>query len=79
MTRAFRRPVSEEEVDHYQRIHKIYDAEFELEQAMPRPLMVLISPSFFIIGSLMTPKRRGSTNSPRFPISFGGACPIRTV
>ena len=48
MTRAFRRPVSEEEVDHYQRIHKIYDAEFDtLEQAMRETLaMVLISPQF---------------------------------
>ena len=48
MTRAFRRPVSEEEVDHYQRIHKIYDAEFDtLEQAMRETLaMILISPQF---------------------------------
>ena len=48
MTRAFRRPVSEEEVDHYQRIHKIYDAEFDtLEQAMRETLaMVLVSPQF---------------------------------
>ena len=48
MTRAFRRQVTEEEVDHYQRIHKIYDAEFDtLEQAMRETLaMVLISPQF---------------------------------
>jgi len=48
MTRAFRRPVSGEEVDHYQRIYKIYDAEFDtLEQAMRETLaMVLISPQF---------------------------------
>ena len=48
MTRAFRRPVTEEEVDHYQRIYKIYDAESDtLEQAMRETLaMVLVSPQF---------------------------------
>ncbi len=48
MTRAFRRPVARGEVDHYFRIYKIYDAEFDtLEQAMRETLaMVLISPQF---------------------------------
>jgi len=48
MPRAFRRPVARDEVDHYYRIYKIYDAEFDtLEQAMRETLaMVLISPQF---------------------------------
>ncbi len=48
MTRAFRRPVAREEVDHYHRIYKIYEVEFDtLEQAMRETLaMVLISPQF---------------------------------
>ena len=48
MTRAFRRPVVRDEVDHYFLIYKIYDKEFEtLEQAMRETLaMVLISPQF---------------------------------
>lgn len=48
MMRAFRRPVARDEVDHYYRIYKIYDAEFDtLEQAMRETLaMVLISPQF---------------------------------
>ncbi|MDB4537406.1 DUF1592 domain-containing protein [Akkermansiaceae bacterium] len=48
MTRAFRRPVARDEVDHYFAIFKIYDAEFEtLEQAMRETLaMVLVSPQF---------------------------------
>ncbi len=48
MTRAFRRPVDREEVDHYFQIYKIYDAELDtLEQAMRETLaMVLISPQF---------------------------------
>jgi len=48
MTRAFRRPVARDEVDHYYRVYKIYDAEFDtLEQAMRETLaMVLISPQF---------------------------------
>jgi hypothetical protein len=48
MSRAFRRPVARGEVDHYFRIYKIYDAEFDtLEQAMRETLaMVLISPQF---------------------------------
>ncbi len=48
MTRAFRRPVTKDEVDHYFRVYKIYDAEFDtLEQAMRETLaMVLISPQF---------------------------------
>ena len=48
MTRAFRRPVDTEEVDHYFQIYKIYNAEFDtLEQAMRETLaMMLISPQF---------------------------------
>ncbi len=48
MSRAFRRPVTKDEVDHYYRIYRIYDAEFDtLEQAMRETLaMVLISPQF---------------------------------
>lgn len=48
MTRAFRRPVARDEVDHYHKVYKIYDAEFDtLEQAMRETLtMVLISPQF---------------------------------
>ncbi|MEN8872187.1 MAG: DUF1592 domain-containing protein [Akkermansiaceae bacterium] len=48
MTRAFRRPVEKDEVDHYFRIYQIYDAEFEtLEEAIRETLaMVLISPQF---------------------------------
>jgi len=48
VTRAFRRPVTKDEVDHYFRVYKIYDAEFDtLEQAMRETLaMVLISPQF---------------------------------
>ena len=48
MTRAFRRPVDREEVDHYFQIYKIYNAEFDtLEQAMRETLaMMLISPQF---------------------------------
>jgi len=48
MTRAFRRPVAQEEIDQYLRIYKIYDAESDtLEQAMRETLaMVLISPQF---------------------------------
>ena len=48
MTRAFRRPVDREEVDHYFQIYKIYIAEFDtLEQAMRETLaMMLISPQF---------------------------------
>lgn len=48
MTRAFRRPVARDEVDHFYRVYKIYDAEFDtLEQAMRETLtMVLISPQF---------------------------------
>lgn len=48
MTRAFRRPVARDEVSHFYRIYKIYDAEFEtLEHAMRETLaMVLVSPQF---------------------------------
>jgi hypothetical protein len=48
MTRAFRRPVARDEVDHYFQVYKIYDAEFKtLEQAMSETLAtVLISPQF---------------------------------
>jgi hypothetical protein len=48
MTRAFRRPVAKDEIDHYFRVYKIYEAEFDtLEQAMRETLaMVLISPQF---------------------------------
>lgn len=48
MTRAFRRPVTSAEVDHYYLIYKVYDAECEtLEEAMRETLaMVLISPQF---------------------------------
>ena len=48
MTRAFRRPVLNEEVDRFYRIHQIYRAEFEtLEEAMRETLAtVLISPHF---------------------------------
>jgi len=48
MARAFRRPVTKDEVDHYFRIYKIYHAESDtLEQAMRETLaMVLISPQF---------------------------------
>ena len=48
MTRAFRRPVARDEVDHYYRVFKIYHAEFEtLEEAMRETLaMVLVSPQF---------------------------------
>ena len=80
MTRAFRRPVSEEEVDHYQRIHKIYDAEFDtLEQAMRETLaMVLISPQFLyhrVIDDSET-KRQYELAS-RLSYFLWGACPIR--
>lgn len=48
MTKAFRRPVAADEVDHYHRIYKIYASEFDtLEQAMRETLaVVLISPQF---------------------------------
>ena len=48
VTRAFRRPVTKDEVDHYFQVYKIYDAESDtLEQAMRETLaMVLISPQF---------------------------------
>jgi hypothetical protein len=48
MTKAYRRPVAKDEVDHYCNVYKIYDAEFDtLEQAMRETLtMVLISPQF---------------------------------
>lgn len=48
MTRAFRRPVAQDEVDHYYNVYKIYDEEFDtLEEAMRETLtMVLISPQF---------------------------------
>ena len=61
MTRTFRRPVTVDEVDHYHRIYKIYDAEFDaLEQSMRETLaMVLISPQFLyhsVIDGAAAPK-----------------------
>ena len=48
MERAFRKPVSKKEVDHYHSIYKLYTAELDtLESAMRETLsMVLISPQF---------------------------------
>jgi hypothetical protein len=82
MTRAFRRPVSEEEVDHYQRIHKIYDAEFDtLEQAMRETLaMVLISPQFLyhrVIDDSETKKQYELAS--RLSYSLWGSMPDREL
>jgi len=77
MKRAFRRPVSKKEVDHYQSIFKLYSSEMDTFESAIREVlaMVLISPQFLYHTSIKDDDMKSYELSSRLSYFLWGSMP----